>query len=187
MGFWAPFIFFIGSTVLLAFGCPRLLLYGIAGMLFGFVKGLIIMQCAALVGSYGTFCIVRWGNLHLFSRYLFTHSAVQSLLNAQNTYTVFLLRQVPVTALIMNCLLGATTVSHTAFLTGSFLGYLPSGIIALLIGSGIGKGSPGLAWFQILLAVGGSLLLAGVFAHRHFRNRSDRQAVDPGKPTDTHA
>jgi uncharacterized membrane protein YdjX (TVP38/TMEM64 family) len=183
-GLWAPFIFFAGSTLLLAFGCPRLLLYGIAGLLFGFVKGLIIMQCAALAGSYGTFCIVRWGNLHLFSRYFFTHPIVQPLLNAHNIYTVFLLRQIPVTALIMNCLLGATAVTHTAFLAGSFLGYLPTGIIALLIGSGIGKDSSGIAWIQIVLAIGGSLLLVAVFAVRQYRLRSARHTYQSREETE---
>jgi len=183
-GFWAPFIFFAGSAVLLVFGCPRLLLYGIAGMLFGFVKGLIIMQCAALAGSYGTFCIVRWGNLHLFSRYLFSHPVVQPLLKSHSIYTVFLLRQIPVTAIIMNCLLGATAVTHGDFLIGSFLGYLPSGIIALLIGSGIGKDSAGLAWLQIVLAVLGSLLLVAAFAYRQFRQRSARHTSLSGKETE---
>lgn len=177
-GFWAPFIYCAGSTLLLAFGCPRLLLYGIAGMLFGFVKGLVIMQCAALAGSYATFCIVRWGDLHLFSRYLFTHPALRPLLNAHSMYTVFLLRQIPVTAIIMNCMLGATTVTHKDFLVGSFLGYLPTGAIALLLGSGIGKGSPALAWFQILLALSCGLLLLGIFAYkRPWRQSADNTAT----------
>jgi uncharacterized membrane protein YdjX (TVP38/TMEM64 family) len=182
-GFWAPFIYFAGSTLLLAFGCPRLMLYGIAGMLFGFVKGLVIMQCAALAGSYATFCIVRWGNLHLFSRYLFTHPALRPLLNAHSTHTVFLLRQIPITAIVMNCMLGATTVTHKDFLVGSFLGYLPTGAIALLLGSGFGKGSPSLAWFQILLALSCGLLLVGIFAFKRPWRQSADDAVSSGDDT----
>ena len=53
---------FIGACALvIAIGIPRMLLYPIGGVAFGFWGGLIWTNIAVMFGGYATFCYARWG------------------------------------------------------------------------------------------------------------------------------
>jgi uncharacterized membrane protein YdjX (TVP38/TMEM64 family) len=57
---WAELIFLPIMALLVAVGAPRLVFYGLAGLTFGFWKGLLLAQIGALAGAYATYLFVRW-------------------------------------------------------------------------------------------------------------------------------
>jgi uncharacterized membrane protein YdjX (TVP38/TMEM64 family) len=136
-GPWAPAVYVAGATVLVAAGVPRLLLCSIAGLAFGFTEGLVWSHAGTLLGSYLTFLFVRWSgrewSLDHFPRLQpFTHHLAE-----RGVLTVLLIRQLPMSGFYNNLLLGLTAVSHRDFLWGSFLGFLPMGVTASLLGAGL--------------------------------------------------
>jgi uncharacterized membrane protein YdjX (TVP38/TMEM64 family) len=139
-GIWASTIYFLISIVLIAIGIPRMLLCGIAGGFFGFTTGLIIGQFSALFGSYATFVFSRWGGREWVRSRIEKNARLRNMLKKPSTFTIFLLRQLPIAGIVPNLILGLTPVKHRYFMLGSFLGYLPSSIMVAAIGSSFGKG-----------------------------------------------
>ena len=140
LGVWASLIFFLTSTGLIAMGVPRMALCGLAGVLFGFTTGFIVGQMSALLGSYATFVFSRWGGRSWVASRIENSQRLRDLLKKPSTFTIFLVRQLPIAGILPNLILGLTPVKHRYFLIGSFLGYLPSSALVAAIGSGLGKG-----------------------------------------------
>ncbi len=140
LGMWASSIYFIVSVALIAIGIPRMFLCWLAGVLFGFQTGVIIGQFSALFGSYATFVFARWGGREWVQKRIEKSQRLRSMLNKPSTFTIFLVRQLPIAGILPNLILGLTPVKHRYFLLGSFLGYLPSSILVAVIGSSFGKG-----------------------------------------------
>lgn len=140
LGVWASAVFFLISTALIAMGLPRMFLCGLAGVLFGFTTGFIVGQMSALLGSYATFVFARWGGREWVSSKIEKSKRLRELLKKPSTFTIFLVRQLPIAGIVPNLILGVTAVKHRYFLLGSFLGYLPSSILVAAIGSSLGKG-----------------------------------------------
>lgn len=164
-GIWGPASFVAASAALISVGVPRLLFCVVAGVLFGFVEGLIYSLVATLIGAYGTFLFARWGTRTWVDRLMKNDNRVYKLLRNPTLMAVFLSRQLPAGGVFISLLLGFSTVSNTNFLLGSLLGFLPEAIPAVLIGSGVGKGSLMLAFAQLLSAVA-VLLLTGMIIVR---------------------
>jgi uncharacterized membrane protein YdjX (TVP38/TMEM64 family) len=139
-GVWASLIYFILCVALIAMGIPRMFLCGLAGVLFGFTTGCIIGQFSALFGSYATFVFARWGGRDWVQNRIEKSQRLRSMLKKPSTFTIFLVRQLPIAGIVPNLILGVTAVKHRYFLLGSFLGYLPSSIMVAAIGSSLGKG-----------------------------------------------
>lgn len=140
LGIWASTIFFLVSTSLIAVGIPRMFLCGLAGVLFGFETGFIVGQMSALLGSYATFVFARWGGREWVMKRIENSRRLRDLLKKPSTFTIFLVRQLPIAGVVPNLILGLTPVKHRYFLLGSFLGYLPSSALVAAIGSSLGKG-----------------------------------------------
>ncbi len=142
----------VAAAVLVAAGVPRLALCGVAGFLFGFVRGLLLMQTATVLAAYATFLLVRWTGAHWAAQRLARNRIAALVLHRHSPWSVFLVRQLPIHGVILNVILGASGVTHVDFLIGSFFGFLPYALIATLVGSGIGKGSSLIAWMQLGIA-----------------------------------
>lgn len=168
-------LFCAAAGILIAAGVPRLWLCLPAGGLFGFWHGLILMQVATLFGSYLVFLLTRWTGLHWAARQLERYTLIKALTRHHTPFSVFLVRQLPIHGMIMNVALAASSVRHVDFLVGSFLGFLPQGIVVTLIGSGLGASSdPYWATLQIVLAVlcGGVVLALLVRTYRRMRTET---------------
>ena len=152
-GAWAPFIFIAAGSLLVALGAPRLLYCSAGGLLFGFIEGLLFSQVGSLIGSYATFLFARWGGGDWLSHKLAARPKVAKLLSNPSFVSVAVVRQMPVSGIITNILLGMAVVSHCAFIIGSIIGFLPGAVVATLIGSGFGKESSYLSIIQTGLAV----------------------------------
>ncbi len=156
----APLIFFAINTLAVAVGVPRLALCAIAGMMFGFERGLCPAHFGGLAGSYLTFLFARWGGRAWVQRRLQRHARLHGLFQHPTTLGIVLLRQMPIAGIIINLLLGMTNVRQRVFLTGSFLGMLPASLAVTLVGSGLGKAS----WTQAATQIGAAMLLLSLAA-----------------------
>ncbi len=152
---WLAYVGYATASVgLIALGVPRLLLCGLAGALFGFVAGMLVALVSGLGGSYSAFLLARWSGRDLGERKLRgANDGLRKLLSKPGIASIFVARQMPVPAIVINVLLGVLPTRHSVFLAGTFLGYLPSTAIVALAGSSLGKESLGLAIAQVSLAM----------------------------------
>jgi uncharacterized membrane protein YdjX (TVP38/TMEM64 family) len=138
-GAHAIFIAACAGAVML--GVPRLPLCAAAGLIFGFAQGLGLSLVGSTLGSYGAFVLSRHG----FRRAAETRAEkwpwLKNLLKKPSVMRVFWVRQLMVPGLVLNVLLGMTTVRHSKFLLGTLLGYMPLNLAFSLVGSGLGKES----------------------------------------------
>lgn len=139
LGIWASSLYFLVAVALIAVGIPRMPLCGLAGILFGFKTGFIIGQFSALFGSYATFIFARWGGRDWVTKRVENKKRLRNLIKKPSTFTIFLIRQLPIAGIVPNLIIGLTPVKHRWFLLGSFLGYLPSSALIASMGSSLGK------------------------------------------------
>ena len=169
----APLVFFALNVLAVAVGVPRLALCAIAGMLFGFDRGVCPAHFGALAGSYLTFLFARWGGRGWVQRRLQRHTRLHGLFQHPTTLGIVLVRQMPVAGIVINLLLGMTNVRQRVFITGSFLGLLPGSLAATLVGSGLGKTT----WTQAAMQIGVAMLVLALAAWLAFlaRRRMNRE------------
>jgi len=135
LGWIAPAVFVPAVGILVAMGCPRLLLCPIGGLAFGFLPGLLWTQIGTLAGSYATFLFVRWGGRPFVLHRWPALERYAARVEKHGLVGVLLVRQVPVSGFIVNSLLGLTHVGHAAFLGGTAIGILPEAIPMTLVGA----------------------------------------------------
>lgn len=152
LGAMAPLLFFIGATILATIGVPRLGLTFAASVVFGLQVGLLVGIASTLAGSYFTFCIARWCGREWAQRMAAKSQHFSFLMRNQSLATVFLIRQLPITNIVINLLFSLTDMRHTTFLIGSLVGFLPSALVVALSGSSLGKTSSQISFFQFSLA-----------------------------------
>ncbi|GAB1391889.1 hypothetical protein MASR1M60_00520 [Rhodocyclaceae bacterium] len=167
---WAEATYLVLVTGLTGIGMPRLMFYALGGLAFGFSEGFVLAQVGALAGSFFTFRIVRAGGRGwLVDRYG-DHRLVNKLLRVRSSVkSVVLIRQLPISGVMINSGLALGQVSDRVFLVGSFIGFLPQGLIACLIGSGVAD-DQAIEGFKKLVAAGVAIML-GIFALRYWKDR----------------
>jgi len=157
---WAtPAVWVVIVTVLVAMGCPRLLLCPIGGLAFGFFWGLLWTQIGTLVGSFTTFLFVRWAGRDFVLRKWPKLRRYSQSVPEHGILPVLVIRQLPASGIWINSLLGLTHVGHLSFLVGTAIGTLPEAIPATLVGASatelsLGKGVAyalgAIVWFLII-------------------------------------
>lgn len=159
---WRGEIYFVLiSTVLTAAGVPRLLFYALGGFVFGFWEGLLWSLCSSLLGSFVTFRIARWGSREWLVEQFGKRRFFNRIAHAAPTIaSVALMRMLPVSNVIINFGLALSQAGSRAFLLGSLIGFLPQGIVAVIVGSGIAEDVP---WAGAVQIGGAGILLVGLF------------------------
>ncbi len=171
--FWAEAAYAAIVTGLVAVGAPRLMFYVLGGLAFGFWQGLMLAQAGSLIGSYITFCAVRSGGRGWLKERFGNHRLVGKAFHVRSSIkAVVLIRQLPLSSVMINSGLALSQVSARVFLIGSFIGYLPQGVIAVLIGSGVvdEKAMDGVG----KLVAAGVVLLVGAFLLWRWRRRGGK-------------
>ena len=135
MGAEAVLVFIAGATLITALGFPRMLVYPIGGMAFGFFEGLLWSLVALLLGGYIPFCYARWDGRSLILRRWPRMRRVADYFHDRSYRTVILFRILPMPGFLTNAFLGITRIKHVSFLIGTALGSIPPGIPATLLGS----------------------------------------------------
>lgn len=158
----AQFYFVLISTILIMAGTPRLVFCTLGGFAFGFWEGLLWSTCSSLLGSFITFRAARWGGRAWLTERFGRHRLFACIMHAKPTVaSVTLIRMLPVSNVIINVGLALGHVGNRAFAIGSLLGFLPQGVVAVIIGSGMAANVPWAGAAQI--AIAGVLLLAILF------------------------
>lgn len=135
---WAELTFAGIVAALVSIGIPRLMFYGVGGLAFGFWQGLLFAQIGALLGAWLTFFAIRHGGRDwLMNRFGERRFMKKALRIKSSVKAVILIRQLPLHGLMITGGLALSQATTPVFLAGTFLGYLPQGVIATLIGSGI--------------------------------------------------
>ena len=135
---WAPVVFLLSGAVLISLGTPRSLISILGGMFFGLFYGIVLALAAALLGSIVVFLLTRLLGRPLFKQKVGPYlNIIESHTRDDAFLVVILLRQLPLTCLLVNVLIGLTSISTTLFLLGSVVGLLPETIIFALFGSSI--------------------------------------------------
>jgi uncharacterized membrane protein YdjX (TVP38/TMEM64 family) len=140
LGWGAPVAWMGVVLVLVAAGMPRLLFCPISGLAFGFWQGLLWTQVATLIGYYCLFLFVRWGGQDfVLSHWPRVGRLKEHFHGRSAALMVFAVRQLPISGLIINFLLGLSPIRHRHFLLGTALGILPEAIPLTLVASGMVK------------------------------------------------
>lgn len=135
-------------------GIPRLPLCAVAGLVFGFAEGVLLSITGSTLGSYGAFLLARFGGRRAVLTRAKRWPWIAPLLQTPSWIRVFWVRQLMLPGVVLNVLLGVSTVRHYTFLAGTLLGYLPLNIAFCLVGSGLGKDSLAKTLMQLLTAMG---------------------------------
>jgi len=154
MGFLAHGMFMCACAIAVMIGIPRLPLCWAAGLIFGFTEGLLLSLFGSTLGSYGAFIMTRKGARRSVQARLDQWPWLLAMMNKPSLGRVFWVRQLMVPGIVLNIMLGVTTIGHRLFLFGTVLGYLPLNVTSTLVGSGLGKGSLEETMMQLLAAIG---------------------------------
>ncbi len=170
---WGAGVAFAGvMAVLVAVGVPRLALWSLAGVTFGLGRGILFAEAGTLVGSYITFCLVRWAGRDLVLRKWPALERYGQRLGRGGWAAVLLARFAPIGGVVVNATLALSPVRHREFLLASAVGFLPEGVPATLLGAGGRKLGQGLVTRSIAYVLGGLVLLAaGTYLVMRYRRR----------------
>lgn len=186
LGHWGPLFFILFTAVITAMGFPRMLMYPIGGMAFGFAWGMVWCMAGSLFGAYMTFSYARWaGSAYIRQRWpriqnvadFFTHNSVMKIV---------LIRQLPSPGFLTNLLLGISPVGHFTYILGTMIGSLPSSIPATLIGSSTIQTSAGTRMLYILASIACLVILwslSGVYIRHSPRFEAIRKSISPVTPS----
>ena len=163
---WAELVFIPIVAVLVAVGTPRLIFYGLAGLTFGFWKGLLLVHTGTLAGAYAAYLVARWAGRDWFSNWLDRHPSAGKVLTVPpSVWSVVMARQLPIGGLVINVGLGLSPVTSVHFVIGSFFGFLPAGLVVLLIAGGLVDDKTWESVSQLLMAAL-VVLLPGLYLGR---------------------
>ena len=172
LGARGKLLFVAGICVLNSLGVPRLLLFPLGGLVFGLAEGLLLCMTGAMTGAYIVFLYARFAGRGVVMKKWPAVLRISGALEGRGFVTVALLRQLPSPGHLTNLFLGISPVSHAAFLLGTLLGALPSGTLAVMIGSSTTQ-TTDQARFGMLAVAVGLLTLLWLAGSVYFR-RSDR-------------
>ena len=160
-----------------------LLFWGVAGFAFGFWPGLFWSSCSSLLGSYLGFRAARWGGRAWLTERFGKNRFFSRIVAIDPTIaSVILIRLLPVSNAIANVGLALGKVSSRSFLIGSLIGFLPQGVVALIIGSGMADDVPWAGAMQI--AIAGTLLAVILWwAKRQGARREPTEMPQPPQST----
>ena len=185
-GGWAPMVFVIIVSMLVAIGVPRLLLCPIGGMAFGFFWGLVWSQIGTMIGYYATFLFVRWSGRDFILKKWPKLNKYRDFFTAKGTLVVLLIRQLPIAGFYINIVMGLTHIRHVNFLIGTLVGILPEAVPATMIGAGLIHFSPGKSMAAITAAAAFFLILWSLVgrylpsSHLHIET-TVKQSIETGK------
>lgn len=149
----ASLAFFISSSILLIAGVPRLALFALAGYVFDIAWGLFLAMASSLTGSYLAYVLARWAGRDWIVRRFGHLPYFQRVIHAEPSVTsVAMLRLLPISNALMNAVLAVSRIGTYAFIVGSAIGFLPAGLVAILVGAGFAEEEAVSGGMHLLLA-----------------------------------
>ena len=164
----AELTFIAGAALITTLGFPRMLVYPVGGIAFGFLGGLVWSVVALLIGGYLPFCYARWSGRNWMVRRWPRMGRLADYFGERGYKTVILFRILPMPGFLTNAFLGITRIRHGAFLLGTLIGSIPPGIPATLLASSVLEEQRAM---QILYMTGSILLFLVLWFVIPFRLR----------------
>ncbi|MBI9012189.1 MAG: VTT domain-containing protein [Clostridiales bacterium] len=130
-------IFMLSNIVLGAIGVPVFAVYTLAaGLIFGFVEGLIMSMSASIIGGYISFYLSRYAFSTYFRRkYHNQLEKIESKLQHKQFTYLLGLRLLPgFPYFLTNIMAGLSPIDEMTFLYSTFLGIIPSTVIFIYCG-----------------------------------------------------
>jgi uncharacterized membrane protein YdjX (TVP38/TMEM64 family) len=175
-----PLVYVTGGALAVAVGVPRLAVAMLGGAVFGWIEGTVLAQAGTLLGCWATFALGRslghaWV-ASLVARRFPRAGTLLGFISRHGFEANVVLRLTPIgNAFATNLLFAVSRVRLATFLAGTFVGVLPTTIIAALVGSAA-KGTE-LAPRLLGSALGLALLTLGtVWWTRKLRREPRRDA-----------
>ncbi len=170
-GIWGPLayilFYFFRPLILLPAGITS----ACAGVIWGPLKGFIILQIAANISAVGEFFIARYFARGAVEKMLKGRIAkIDAAVKRRGFISVLLIRIIPNVAWdIQNLSLGLTKVSFRDYFWGTLIGIIPGSFALVYFGGALIKvlSNPKNLWQMVLAAV----LLAGVYYLQKFLRR----------------
>jgi uncharacterized membrane protein YdjX (TVP38/TMEM64 family) len=163
----APVVFLLGGALVITLGVPRAVVSILGGLAFGLLWGIVMALTAALLGSTVIFLLTKWLGRPLFKQkvggYLRT---IENYSKTHGFLLVVILRQLPLTSLLINVLIGLTSISMGSFILGSVVGLLPEILIFVLFGSSLQES------FVLRVSIASTLWIILIIAAKFFLQRS---------------
>ena len=165
---WAPAIFILAHIVVSLAFIPRMAMAVAAGLLFHFWLGLALALTGGMVGGTIAFLLVRYVHRGVFAldgaRGHAWVEALKQRLNDSGWRGVAMVRLMPaIPHTAGNYAFGLTSVSLLDYCIGSFIGLIPSTVLAVLAGAAGADaltGTGDVIWLSLAAAVA----LAATFA-----------------------
>lgn len=182
LGARGKLLFITGLCLLNSLGVPRLILFPLGGLAFGFAQGLVVCMIGAMTAAYVVFLYARFAGRGVVMKKWPSVLRMSSALEGRSFITVALLRQLPSPGHLTNLFLGISPVSHSAFLLGTLFGALPSGALAVMIGSSATQATDQGRFGMLGLAVGLLTLLwlcGGIYFRKSDRFKALRAQRQP--------
>lgn len=130
-------VFFVVYIIFTSLALPSAtLLTLLAGSIFGFWTGLIIVSFASSIGATLSFLIARFLLFEYFSnKYSKKHLAINEAVKKEGAFYIFSMRMIPIFPFfIVNILMGLTAIKTRIFYVASQIGMLPSTAIYVYTG-----------------------------------------------------
>lgn len=163
----APLVFLFGGALVITLGVPRAVVSILGGLAFGLLGGILLALLAALLGSSIIFLMTKWLGRPLFKQKVGGYlKAIENHTKTDGFFLVIILRQLPLTSLLINVLIGLTSISMGIFILGSIVGLLPEIIIFALFGSSLQES------FVLRVSIASTLWIILILAVRLFFRRS---------------
>lgn len=136
-------ILFSSLAVATSLGLPRQIAALVAGINLGAFLGAVIATLAATIGCLITFSIARYAfSEKIGQRYPKQLTKLSLFISEQTFIKAIIIRILPIGSnFLTNIIAGVTKVSMKAFVSGSFIGFIPQMVIFALAGSGIRLGA----------------------------------------------
>lgn len=158
---WAPAIFILAHIVVSLAFIPRMAMAVAAGLLFHFWLGLALALTGGMVGGTVAFLLVRYVHRGVFAlegeRGHAWVEALKQRLNDSGWRGVAMVRLMPaIPHTAGNYAFGLTSVSLLDYCIGSFIGLIPSSVLAVLAGAAGAEaltGSSDVIWLSLAAAV----------------------------------
>jgi len=188
LGWVGPAVWMGIVFALVSGGMPRLLFCPIGGLAFGFWHGLLWTQLATLAGYYTLFLFVRWGGRDFVLRHWPRVRRLKEHFHGHSaTLLVFAVRQLPISGLVTNFLLGLSPIRHRHFLLGTAFGILPEAIPFTLVASGVFKLTGENTPLYIAAAIGFLLLMCAALWYFSHHSKLLTELRDETKATQEEA
>ena len=168
-------LLFVFLSLATSIGLPRQIAALVAGINLGAFIGIIVATVAATLGCFITFSVARYLLSDSITRkYPSKLAKLSEFLGEQTFLKAIVIRILPLGSnFITNIIAGVSKVSMPAYVSGSFVGFIPQMIIFSLAGSGMRLGAQNELIASATLFVVALLLTAYLVKKHKLKTKND--------------